>query len=191
MATRHDAMAVRPLIGLTLPRRRPTVVAVAGLVGLVVAVLAGVVLWLAIDRRCGRAAQWRPALAQAAAFVERVRAGMQLGRLTFEISAPALPSEAARDVIEMPLLPPSEVSMLIKRSGSADDLASELRAAAARFSERGSFDPSFFDPRRMYEPFEDCGRNEFVFASAVETASEPETQRTPIHLHLGPSTDGL
>ena len=42
MATRHDAMAVQAVIGLPLPRRRPTVVAVAGIVGLVVALLAGV-----------------------------------------------------------------------------------------------------------------------------------------------------
>jgi len=42
MATRNDALASRPAIALTLPRRRPTLVAVAGIVGLVVALLAGV-----------------------------------------------------------------------------------------------------------------------------------------------------
>jgi iron complex transport system permease protein len=42
MATRNDALAARPGIALPLPRRRPTIVAVAGIVGLVVALLAGV-----------------------------------------------------------------------------------------------------------------------------------------------------
>jgi iron complex transport system permease protein len=42
MTTRHDALAARPVIGLPLPRRRPTVIAVAGIVALVVALLAGV-----------------------------------------------------------------------------------------------------------------------------------------------------
>ena len=42
MATRRDALATRPAIVLPLPRRRPTLLAVAWLVGLVVALLAGV-----------------------------------------------------------------------------------------------------------------------------------------------------
>jgi iron complex transport system permease protein len=42
MATRNDALATRPAIALPLPRRRPTLVAMAGIVGLVVALLAGV-----------------------------------------------------------------------------------------------------------------------------------------------------
>ena len=42
MATRNDALATRPAIALPLPRRRSTVVTVAGIVGLVVALLAGV-----------------------------------------------------------------------------------------------------------------------------------------------------
>jgi iron complex transport system permease protein len=42
MTTRHDALAARSTIGLPLPRRRPTLVVVGGIVGLVVALLAGV-----------------------------------------------------------------------------------------------------------------------------------------------------
>jgi iron complex transport system permease protein len=42
MTTRHDAMAARSTIELSLPRRRPTLVVVGGVVGLVVALLAGV-----------------------------------------------------------------------------------------------------------------------------------------------------
>jgi iron complex transport system permease protein len=42
MATRRDALATRPAIVVPLPRRRPTLLAVAGIIGLVVALLAGV-----------------------------------------------------------------------------------------------------------------------------------------------------
>jgi iron complex transport system permease protein len=42
MTTRHDAMAARSTIELSLPRRRPTLVVIGGVVGLVVALLAGV-----------------------------------------------------------------------------------------------------------------------------------------------------
>jgi hypothetical protein len=42
MATRHDALAARSTIELPLPRRRPPLVVVGGIVGLVVALLAGV-----------------------------------------------------------------------------------------------------------------------------------------------------
>jgi iron complex transport system permease protein len=42
MTTRHDALAARSTIGLPLPRRRPTLLVVGGVVGLVVALLAGV-----------------------------------------------------------------------------------------------------------------------------------------------------
>jgi iron complex transport system permease protein len=41
MAT-HDALAARSTIGLALPRRRPTLVVIGGVVGLIVALLAGV-----------------------------------------------------------------------------------------------------------------------------------------------------
>jgi iron complex transport system permease protein len=42
MTTRPDALAARPAIGLPVPRRRPMVLAVAGLLGLGAALLAGV-----------------------------------------------------------------------------------------------------------------------------------------------------
>jgi iron complex transport system permease protein len=42
MTSGHDALAALPVVGLQLPRRRPTVIAIAGIVGLVVALLAGV-----------------------------------------------------------------------------------------------------------------------------------------------------
>jgi iron complex transport system permease protein len=42
MATRPDALAARPAVALPLPRRRPTLVAMAGLGGLVVALFVGV-----------------------------------------------------------------------------------------------------------------------------------------------------
>jgi iron complex transport system permease protein len=42
MTTRHDAVPARSTIELSLPRRRPTLVVVGGVVGLVVALLAGV-----------------------------------------------------------------------------------------------------------------------------------------------------
>jgi iron complex transport system permease protein len=42
MTSRQDALAARSPIGLPLPRRRPVVLVVAGLIGLVIALLAGV-----------------------------------------------------------------------------------------------------------------------------------------------------
>jgi hypothetical protein len=65
--------------------------------------------------------------------------------------------------------------MLMKRIGSPDDLAADISATRARFAERGSFDPFYFEPRH-------------VAAAAVDP--EPEAELPVIHLHFGPG-DGL
>jgi hypothetical protein len=158
----------------------------------VIAVAAGIVLWLAVDRRFADPAMYRRAIEQISAFIRGVRGKVQLGTLTFETPPPPpveTQSESECDVIEMtPALAHGDVAMLIKRSGSADDLASEIRAAAARFDKRGLFDPFYFDPR----PF--IGEAAVVDRAsddvpAVEWRAQAEMPRKPIHFQLGPSNE--
>ena len=66
--------------------------------------------------------------------------------------------------------------MLIKRSGLAADLAADINATRAHFAERGSFDPFFFETRRVVATVED-----------VPVEDIPAPPRT-IHLHLGPAS---
>ena len=158
----------------------------------VIAVVAGIVLWLAIDRRFADPAMYRRAIEQLGAFIRSVRGKMRLGTLTFE-TPPLPPAETPSecDVIEMTPTPApahGDVAMLMKRSGSADDLASEIRAAAARFDKRGSFDSFYFDPRRLVS---EAAIMDAAIAEvpAVEWQAEAEKPRTPIHFRLGPPNE--
>jgi len=182
------ALVAEPVTAYLLRKATPTLgLPAAAANAFAVAVVTGIVLWIAIDRRFADPALWRPAVAALGAAIARLRDTVQFGQLTFEV--PALPANAsaACEVIEMPAQPQSEVAMIIRRSGSADDLASELRAAAARFSERGSFDPFFFQPRRVAQAFTAQAEPE---TPAVESPMQAETH-PPIHFHLGPANDGV
>lgn len=181
------ALVAEPVTAYLLRKATPTLgLPAAAANAFAVAVVTGIVLWAAIDRRFADPALWRPAVAALGAAIKRLRDAVQFGQLTFEF--PALPEHASAtcDVIEMPAQPQTEVAMIIRRSGSPDDLASELRAAAARYSERGSFDPFFFRPRRVAFALDDAETQE---SDAVESPARAETHR-PIHFYLGPAKDG-
>ncbi len=184
------ALVGEPVASYVMRKATPTLgLPAAAANAFVIAVAAGIVLWLAIDRRFTDPAMCRRAIEQVGAFIRSVRGKMQLGPLTFQTPLPPVETESECAVIEMaPALTHGDVAMLIKRSGSTDDLASEIRAAAACFARRGSFDPSYFDPRRFIGVAA-AGEVASDDIPAVEWRAQAEAPRTPIHFHLGPSNE--
>jgi peptidoglycan/LPS O-acetylase OafA/YrhL len=193
------ALVGEPVASYVMRKAAPTLgLPTAAANAYVIAVAAGIVLWLAIDRRFADPAMGRRAIEQIGAFIRSLRGKMQLGPLTFETPPPTVETQVETqsecDVIEMaPALAHGDVAMLVKRSGSADDLANEIRAAAARFDRRGSFDPFYFDPRRLTgeTAVEEAAIEEAAIddVPAVEWPAQAETPHTPIHFHLGPSNE--
>jgi peptidoglycan/LPS O-acetylase OafA/YrhL len=166
------ALVAEPVVAYLLRKATPTLgLGYAALNAFAIALAIGVVFWLVIDRRFAETASRHATLATLSSLLLRLHAAFFERSLTFETPRkPEVPIEP-----EAPGVGFGDIAMLIKRSGSAADLAADINATRAHFAERGSFDPFFFEPRR-------------VVATVADVPAEdiPPPPRT-IHFHLGPS----
>ena len=170
------ALVGEPVVAYIMRKATPTLgLPLAAANAFAVAIGLGIIVWLLVDRPFADPVQRRQTFERIVSFVRQLRSRLAVGPLNFETSLPAIEGgEGDRSVIEMPTFSQGDVAMLIKRSGTSDDLAAEIQAAAARFAERGSFDPFYFGPRP-----DDPG----------EVSAPQGEANTTIHYHLGPSSE--
>ena len=169
------ALVAEPIVAYLLKKATPTIgLQYAALNAFVIALAIGVVFWLVIDRRFAETASRHATLAWCSAALLRLHAAFFERSLTFERPRrPEIPIEPAAPGVGF-----GDIAMLIKRSGSAADLAADINATRAHFAERGSFDPSFFEPRRVVATVADIPES----VAAEDIPAPPRT----IHFHLGP-----
>jgi peptidoglycan/LPS O-acetylase OafA/YrhL len=171
-ASYATALVAEPVVAYLLRKATPTLgLQYAALNAFAIAFAIGIVFWVVIDRRFAETASRHAALERCLGMLKRVHTALFDRSLTFETPRrPEAPSEP-----EAPAVGIGEIAMLIKRSGSAADLAADISATRAHFAERGSFDPFFFEPRRVVATVED-----------ISVEDIPKPPRT-IHYHLGPA----
>jgi peptidoglycan/LPS O-acetylase OafA/YrhL len=187
------ALVAEPVAAFIVRKSTPTLgLGTAAAHAVLIALLTGLVLWYAIDRHFADAEFRRRLIEAARATYLHLRAATQLKTFAFNAGAPdetADPDHAFRSHS------PGELSVLIKRTGSPDELHADILATKARFAQRGSFGPFHFGPVRVGPPARIVNVvNEVVEAAereetALDRASQP--RRSSIHLHIGPSSGAI
>jgi peptidoglycan/LPS O-acetylase OafA/YrhL len=180
-ASYATALVAEPVVAYLLRKATPTIgLPYAALNAFAIAFAIGITFWLVIDRRFAERASRQKALDWCEAILIRLRGAFFDRSLTFEMAqsaeTPAEPAQPAQPAVGF-----GDLAMLIKRTGSAADLAADISATRAHFAERGSFDPFYFEPRRVVATVEDIP----VEDTPVEDIPPPP--RT-IHFHLGPTS---
>jgi peptidoglycan/LPS O-acetylase OafA/YrhL len=173
-ASYATALVAEPIAAYVLRKATPTLgLEVAAVNAFLITLVFGIVFWAVVDRRFAETQSRQRTVETFEGWLKRLRDAFTVRSLRFEL-VPVPVVAAAQPAPE--LLPVhGDLAMLMKRTGSPDDLAADISATRARFAERGSFDPFYFEPRR-------------VAPMAVDP--EPEAERSVIHLHFGPG-DGL
>jgi peptidoglycan/LPS O-acetylase OafA/YrhL len=176
------ALVAEPVAAYVVRKATPTLgLGTAAANAFLIALLCGLVLWLAIDRHFADVEFRRRIFDSVRNAYQHLRSAARLMPLRFDASANA-PRDVAR---EQSLLEhaPGELSVLIKRTGSPDELNADIMAAKARFAQRGSFAPFYFDMPRAVE----AARIVNVVREVVE-APRTEGSRSLIHFKIGPSS---
>jgi peptidoglycan/LPS O-acetylase OafA/YrhL len=172
-ASYATALVAEPIAAYVLRKATPTLgLEAAAVNAFLITLVIGIVFWLVVDRRFAETQSRQHMVESFEGWLARLRERFTVRSLRFEVvPEPVMVAQPTPQLLPIH----GDLAMLMKRIGSPDDLAADISATRARFAERGSFDPFYFEPRH-------------VAAAAVDP--EPEAELPVIHLHFGPG-DGL
>jgi len=184
------ALVAEPVAAYVVHKAAPTLgLGTAAANAFLIALLTGLALWLAVDRHFTDADFRHRVFDAVRTAYQRLRSSARLMPLRYDASDELHSVDpAAQSLLEHG---PGELAVLIKRTGSPDELNADILATKARFAERGWFAPFYLDTPRIVEP----ARIVDVVNEVVESTQHEESatgcappRRPLIHLHIGPSS---
>jgi peptidoglycan/LPS O-acetylase OafA/YrhL len=172
------ALIAEPVAAYIVRKATPTLgTGTAAAHAFLIALLAGLAIWLAFDRHFADADFRRRVFETVRSAYGRLRSSARLMPLRFDATQDARATDLASR--SMHVHAQGELSVLIKRTGSPDELYADILATKVRFAERGSFTPFYFDTPRVVEAAR--------IVNVAHEATEAEQPRPSIHLHISPS----
>jgi peptidoglycan/LPS O-acetylase OafA/YrhL len=185
------ALVAEPIAAYVVRKATPTLgLGTAAANAFLIALLTGLALWLAIDRHFADAEFRRRVFDAARVAYQLLRSTARLVPLRFDASANLDPADStAQSLFEHA---PGELAVLIKRTGSRDELNADILATKARLAERGSFAPFYADAPRVVAPARIVNVvhevPEVPHPEEPSAGCAPQPRRSLIHLHIGPSS---